>query len=158
MIPSLPLSAATRPTQMKNDSQEQFGVGIRVALLLTVLGLVAGAVVAGAMRQQHDWWLAILVYGLMVAPFLTIPLSVAHTFIMRFLPLRGPIVSSAIGVALGLLATLIIRDRDFAKPFAIYGAVYGLIVWLRRVTPENPGLVPDKRTDLDEAPPKAPFF
>ncbi len=137
----------------RSELQYQIGAGIRVALFLTVVGLLVIAFL-----DKAGWWLGIIVYGLMMAPFLTIPLSVAHTFIMRFLPVRGPIVSTAIGVALGLLASLITRDSGYAKPVAIYGGVYGLIVWLRRVTPENPGLVPDKHTGPNGEPPKAPLF
>jgi hypothetical protein len=150
-------SKVTGPVH-RSELQDQFGVGIRVALLLTVVGLLAGAFVIGVFGPERDWWLAVIVFGLMVAPFLTILLSVAHTFIMRFLSVRGPVVSTAMGIVLGLLASLITRDEAFAKPFAIYGGAYGLIVWFRRVMPANPGLVSDARTDPDEEPPKAPLF
>jgi hypothetical protein len=137
----------------RSELQDQIGAGIRVVLVLTVAALIVVAFLSG-----KDGWLAVIVYGGMAAPFLTIPMSVVHTVLIRFLGFRGPFVSLAAGVVVGTLASRITRDPDFTAPEVIFGGVYGLIVGLRHAMVTRRGTVPEEGTDTFEEPPEAPLF
>jgi hypothetical protein len=132
-----------------SELKDQMGAGVRVSLFLTI-----PIVIAYAYFQGRGWGLVIILLGAVVVPMVTIPLALAHTVLIRFLSYRGPFVSVAAGLVVGAIAGRIVASGEYARPFIIYGAVYGLIIGLGRTKLAAPGLVPEKVTD---PPHEAPF-
>ena len=81
---------------------------------------------------------------------LTIPISIAHTVLLRCLAYREAVVSVAMGLVVGTLAGRIIDNGEYAKPLTTYGGIYGLIVGVRHVMLTSAGIVPDEGTPLAE--------
>lgn len=123
----------------REELQDQIGAGIRVTLVLTALA----SVVCAYLGRSGGWWLAILLSVAVVGPFVTIPMGVVHTVLLRLLAFRGVVVSVAAGLVVGTLAGRIIGNGEYATPFVTYGGVYGLIVGVRHVMLTSRGIVPD---------------
>jgi hypothetical protein len=133
-----------------SELKDQMGTGVRVALFLTI-----PITLAYAYFQDHGWWLVAILSGAVLVPMVTIPLTLAHTVLLRFLSFRGPFVSVAAGLVVGAIAGRIVANGEYARAFIIYGGVYGLIIGLGRTKLAAPGLVPEKVTD---PPHEAPFW
>ena len=124
----------------REELQHQKATGIRVSLWLMIPVLGALGYWAGT-----QWWLAVVLSGIFIVPAFTLPISVAHTYLLRFFGHHGPIISTAIGVLLGTVLTVVLRRPDYMKALAIYGGVYGLIIGLGNTSIFAPGLVADDR-------------
>lgn len=121
--------AVPRPKEPSTpDHRSEFldrkAVGVRVTLYLTVPIVILAGYVGG-----KDWGLVMV----LVAPFsllVTLPLSVAHTYLLAYLKARGLLVSTAAGLLLGLIAGIVVPEEGLAKVSTIYGGVYGFIIGL----------------------------
>jgi hypothetical protein len=109
----------------RDEFQNQKAVGVRVSLWLTIPAVAFLAYGAG-----REWWLANAFVGLVIVPAFGLPMSVTHTYLLRLFGYRGPAISTATGVLLGVVLSLIVRHPDYTKALAIYGGVYGLIIGL----------------------------
>jgi hypothetical protein len=132
---SQPMTPAARAGFQSHKS-----AGVRVALFLMVPLLILGYRWAG-----REWGLVAVLCGLIYVPAVTIPFSIAHTYLLRMIGTRGPIVSTATGLVLGLVVGRSLQDFGFMKLAVIYGAVYGLIIGLGNTSLAAPGLIPDDR-------------
>jgi|SRR6185312_1653011 len=112
------------PPAARIEFQGQQSVGIRVSLFLVIPVLALGAY----LDSGHA--IEVVVWGAMIVPALTLPIGVAHTYLLRFLGSRGVVTSTVTGVVLGIVFINLLRQPDFTKGFAIYGGVYGLIIGL----------------------------
>ena len=112
------------PPDARIEFQRQQSVGIRVSLFLVIPVLALGAYL------DSDHSIEVVVWGSIIVPALTLPISVAHTYMLRLLGSRGVVTSTVTGVVLGVVFINLLRQPDFTKGFAIYGGVYGLIIGL----------------------------
>ena len=122
------------------EFQTQKTAGIRVALFLMVPLLILGYFWGGS-----EWGPAVVFSGFLYVPMVTIPLSVAHSHLLRLIGARGPFASTAIGLVLGLIAGRFLQVFGLMKVAIIYGAVYGLIIGLGNTSLAAPGLIADDR-------------
>jgi hypothetical protein len=127
--------------------RDEMGAGVRAALFLTIPIIIYGAFF---IPGNEGWWLVIILSGAVFVPMLTIPISIAHTVLLRCLAFREPVVSVAVGLVVGTLAGRIIDNGEYAKPLTIYGGVYGVIVAVRHAMLTSRGIGPDEGTPLAE--------
>jgi hypothetical protein len=127
------------PTE-KIDLQKQKSVGVRVSLYLMVPLLWLAWRYGG-----NEWGLVMALCGLFIIPALTLPISVAHTYLLRFIGFRGPLTSTATGALLGAALARMMMQPDYIKAFTIYGAVYGLLIGLGNTALFAPRIIADDR-------------
>ncbi len=123
-----------------SEFRAQVSVGIRVTLWLIIPLLLLGYRYGG-----RQWGLVLVLCGLVIVPAFTIPFSLLHTFLLRAIGFRGPIVSSAIGLVLGVVGSRFFRDWGLVKLATTYGGIYGLIIGLGNTSLYAPGIVTDDR-------------
>ena len=107
-----------------NDLNARAQRGIKVAMVLVVI-----AILLAGDHAPEDWrFLAVLGSTILFIPIGGV-MSVTHTLALRVMPYRGPIVSIALGAALGVVLTLIFGTSDLPKYALVWaGAIYGLII------------------------------
>jgi hypothetical protein len=98
---------------------------------------LAGMMVIVALMLVGDAWgssgFALVMILMTALPFSAIGgiTSVTHSFVLQMLPWRGPIVSTALGTALGFAAASILRNSELPKPALVwFAAIYGFIIGL----------------------------
>ncbi|MGZ5138070.1 MAG: hypothetical protein ACXWCX_09730 [Burkholderiales bacterium] len=99
--------------------------GIKVAGLMVIVALMLVA-----QSPNNRGWVGVLIV-LAVLPFCAIGglISVTHTLVLRMLPYRGPIVSTALAGLLGFAAAYVLRDSMMpGRGLVIAGVVYGAII------------------------------
>jgi hypothetical protein len=108
-----------------SDLSARASRGIKVAGVMVVLALML------VVRWVNDGNWALVVIVLALLPFAAIGgvMSLTHTFVLRWLPYRGPIVSTALGTLLGLAAAYVLRDAMMPRPGLVFaGVIYGAII------------------------------
>lgn len=99
--------------------------GIKVAAVVVIVALLA----VGQWVNDGGW--APVVIMIAAIPFAAIGsiVSVTHTLLLRMLPYRGPIVSTALGALLGIAAAYVLRNAMLPRPAVIFaGVTYGFII------------------------------
>ena len=90
--------------------------------------IVALVFTAGGIHDAK-WWPVVVV--LAAIPFAAIGglTSVIHTVVLRLLPYRGPIVSTALGTLLGSATAFVLRDSMIPiRPMILAGLIYGFVI------------------------------
>ena len=91
--------------------------------------VIVGLLFVAQWVNDGGWVLVVVL--LAVLPFSAVAgvISVTHTLVLRLLPYRGPIVSTALGGLLGFAAAYFLRDSMMPKRgLVIAGVVYGAII------------------------------
>jgi hypothetical protein len=143
--PVLPIDRAQLRAEMR--------IGVRVTLYLVAPVLIYGAYAVGGSK----WWLVVILCGVIMVPMVTIPMSIAHTVLLRLLAFHGPVVSIALGLVIGSLAGNFVRDQDasLATAFVFYGGVYGLFIGIAHMSLAAPSIV---RENVTDTPQEQPFW
>ena len=98
---------------------------------MKVAGLMVIAALFAVGQWVHDDGWAPLIIMIAAIPFAAIGsvMSVTHTLVLRVLPYRGPIVSTALGTLLGVAGAYVLRNAMLPGPAVGFaGVLYGFII------------------------------
>ena len=124
-------SRAKRKFQSDADFKNEVRRNAKLAMVIAFFAALAFAY-SGSNR---GWELLVVLIGPVIAMAFTVPLAVAHTFLLRFFPFRA-LVSIALAVVLGSVAASFLGP-EWKTPLIGYGLIYGSHVALLEILPRQ---------------------